>query len=238
MYYKLAKFFLSFFDSYNKKKVSNFLLKKNNGKISVLIDVGSHHGESIIFFKRNFVVEKILAFEADKDNFNILKKKTKKYNNLKLYNTAIGDKTGLVNFKKHYDSESSTIVKINENSNYFKKKNRYLNFFNFKKNKFPEEKIKINSLDKIIDSRDFNVIDLVKIDTEGYDFYVIKGLGKLIKKVKYIYFEHHFHDMLKKDYKFAEVDNFLKINNFKKDFKLKMFFRKTFEYIYSNNQLN
>ena len=101
---------------------------------------------------------------------------------MKLYNTAIGDKTGLVNFKKHYDSESSTIVKINENSNYFKKKNRYLNFFNFKKNKFPEEKIEINSLDKIIDSRDFNVIDLVKIDTEGYDFYVIKGLRKLIKK--------------------------------------------------------
>ena len=140
MYYKLAKFFLSFFDSFNKKKVSNFLLKKNNGKISVLIDVGSHHGESIIFFKRNFSVDKILAFEADKDNFNILKKKTKKYNNLKLYNIAIGDKTGFVNFKKHYDSESSTIVKINENSNYFKKKNRYLNFFNFKKNKFPEKK--------------------------------------------------------------------------------------------------
>ena len=44
--------------------------------------------------------------------------------------------------------------------------------------------------------------------------------------------------MLKKDYKFAEVDNFLKINNFRKDFKTKMFFRKTFEYIYSNNQLN
>ena len=75
MYYKLAKFFLSFFDSFNKKKVSDFLLKKNNGKISVLIDVGSHHGESIIFFKRNFSVDKIFAFEADKDNFNILKKK-------------------------------------------------------------------------------------------------------------------------------------------------------------------
>ena len=44
--------------------------------------------------------------------------------------------------------------------------------------------------------------------------------------------------LLKKDYKFAEVDNFLKINNFRKDFKTKMFFRKTFEYIYSNNQLN
>ena len=54
MYYKLAKFFLSFFDSFNKKKSFNFLLKKNNGKISVLIDVGSHHGESIIFLTEIF----------------------------------------------------------------------------------------------------------------------------------------------------------------------------------------
>ena len=235
MYYKLAKLFLSFFDSFNKKKVSNFLTKKNNGKIAALIDVGSHHGESINFFKKNFLVKKIFAFEADKESFNILKKNTEKLSGLKIFNIAIGDNNGFVNFKKHYDSESSTVVEINKNSNYYKKKNFYLNFFNFKKSIFPEEKIKICRLDNIIDSNEFKSIDLLKIDTEGYDFHVIKGLGKLIKKVKYIYFEHHFHDMLKKDYKFTDVDNFLKNNNFKKEFKTKMFFRKTFEYIYTNN---
>ncbi len=59
-----------------------------------------------------------------------------------------------------------------------------------------------------------------------------------MQKVKFIYFEHHFHDMLKKDYKYSDVDYFLKKNNFKKVFKTKMFFRKTFEYIYSNNKLD
>ena len=135
---------------------------------------------------------------------------------MKIFNIAIGDNNGFVNFKKHYDSESSTVVEINQNSNYYKKKNFYLNFFNFNKSIFPEEKIKICRLDNIIDSNEFKSIDLLKIDTEGYDFHVIKGLGKLIKKVKYIYFEHHFHDMLKKDYKFTDVDNFLKNNNFKR----------------------
>ena len=120
-----------------------------------------------------------------------------------------------------------------------KKKNFYLNFFNSKKKTFYSEKeIKIDSLDNIVDVDEFKLIDLIKIDTEGYDFHVIKGLGKLMQKVKFIYFEHHFHDMLKKDYKYSDVDYFLKKNNFKKVFKTKMFFRKTFEYIYSNNKLD
>ena len=238
MYYKLAKLFLSYFDLFNKKKVSNFLTKQNIRKISVLVDVGSHHGESINFFKKNFFVEKILAFEPDNQSFEILKKNIRNIENIKIYNFAVGDQNGSIKFKKHYDSESSTVVHINEKSKYFKRKNLYLNFFNSQKKIFLEKEIKIKSLDNVIDFDEFKYIDLIKIDTEGYDFHVIKGLGKLMKKVKFIYFEHHFHDMLKKDYTYFEVDNYLKQNNFKKVFKTKMFFRKTFEYIYSNDQLN
>ncbi len=239
MYYKLAKLFLLYFDNLNKKKVSSFLVKKNKGRISTLIDVGSHKGESINFFKKNFFVDRIFAFEPDEESFKILKKKIKKFKNIQIYNIAIGDKKGLIKFKRHYDSESSTVVDVNEKSNYFKKKNLYLNFFNSKKKTFYSEKeIKIDSLDNIVDVDEFKLIDLIKIDTEGYDFHVIKGLGKLMQKVKFIYFEHHFHDMLKKDYKYSDVDFFLKKNNFKKVFKTKMFFRKTFEYIYSNNKLD
>ena len=85
------------------------------------------------------------------------------------------------------------------------------------------------------DQENITNIYLIKIDTEGYDFHVIKGLGEIIKNVKYIYFEHHFHNMLKKDYTFLQVDKHLKNKNFTKVLKSKMFFRKTLEYIYKNN---
>ena len=55
--------------------------------------------------------------------------------------------------------------------------------------------------------------------------------------VNYIYFEHHFHNMLNKDYTFTQVHNFLTNNGFKKVFKTKMFYRKTFEYIYKNTKI-
>ena len=74
----------------------------------------------------------------------------------------------------------------------------------------------------------------MKIDTEGYELDVLQGLGTKIYNVKYIMFEHHYHDMLVKTYKFSDINELLIKNNFKKIFKAKMPFRKTFEYIYEN----
>tara|TARA_Y100001958_G_C21184793_1_gene514052 strand:- start:113 stop:832 length:720 start_codon:yes stop_codon:yes gene_type:complete len=238
MYYNIAKFILSLIDLRNKKKICNYFLKENKGRIETLIDVGAHRGESIRFFNKYFSVHKIYAFEPRIDNFEILKKNTKNLNNIKIFNLALGDKKGYADFYNHYDSESSTIVKINQNSSYFKKKNLYLNFLNLKKGSTKNTTVEVDTLDNLLNLEKLEFIDLVKIDTEGYDFHVLKGLGKLITKVKFIYFEHHFHNMLVKDYKFCDIDNFLKSKNFKKVFKTKMFFRKTFEYIYKNNSLN
>jgi hypothetical protein len=41
--------------------------------------------------------------------------------------------------------------------------------------------------------------------------------------------------MLIKKYKFSDIHNLLIKNNFYNSFKIKMFFRKSFEYIYLNN---
>ena len=54
-----------------------------------------------------------------------------------------------------------------------------------------------------------NNIDLLKIDTEGFEYEVIDGIGKEINKVKFIYFEHHFDDMLIKSYNLTNIHNYL-----------------------------
>ena len=109
---------------------------------------------------------------------------------------------------------------------------------NIKKNKFDLQQVEIDRLDNILKNEKIKSVDILKIDTEGYDFHVIKSMGDLLKNVKFIYFEHHFHNMLKKGYNFKDVNSFLKNNNFRKVFKTKMFSRKTFEYIYKNNSIN
>ena len=66
---------------------------------------------------------------------------------------------------------------------------------------------------------------------------ILKGLSNSIKKTKVIYFEHHFDLMIKKGYKFNDVNQLLIQNGFKQAFKNKMIFRKSFEYIYINSSI-
>ena len=96
--------------------------------------------------------------------------------------------------------------------------------------------VNVDTLKNFLDENLLNKIKILKIDTEGYDFNVIKGLKDRIKDVEYIYFEHHFHNMLDKNYNLSDVHDYLIKNGFKKVFKIKMRFRKTFEYIYNNSK--
>ena len=82
-----------------------------------------------------------------------------------------------------------------------------------------------------------NKIDFLKIDTEGFEFEILLGLQKNIKNINFILFEHHYDDMIKKKYKFKDINHLLILNNFKLIYKAKMPFRKSFEYIFSKKRI-
>lgn len=49
--------------------------------------------------------------------------------------------------------------------------------------------INIDTIENYCKENNIHHIDLLKIDTEGYDFNVIKGCGDMIKHIRYIQFE-------------------------------------------------
>ena len=69
-----------------------------------------------------------------------------------------------------------------------------------------------------------------------FELEILKGLEDKIKDIQVIYFEHHYDLMLKKNYKFRDINSLLRKNNFKNVYKIKMPFRKVFEYIYINEK--
>ena len=237
MYINFLHLIISLFDYPNKKKIINFFKNKFKNKISVFIDVGAHHGESINLFNKEFNISSIISFEPSLRNYNKLLKNNKKIKNLKTFNLALGEEKNLVSFTDHFETQSSTVSEINKHSNYFKKKNFFLDPLNINRKKIQISKIKMDRLDNILRELGIDSVDILKIDTEGYDFRVIRGLGDSIKLIKYIYFEHHFHDMLIKNYNLGDVNRYLNSYNFIKVFKSKMKFRKTFEYIYFNKEI-
>lgn len=236
---KIILFFLSLFDYLNKRKIISFFKNENISFINFFIDVGAHKGETYKLFEKNFEINEFHSFEASPLNYKLLEnfKSNLKKKNLFIYNKAVSDNEDEVDFFQLEETSSSTMSRLNLDSQYYKKKNKLLNLFRFKKN-FNIQTIKIKPilLSKFINKRKITIIDILKIDTEGNEYRVIKGLGDDIKKIKYIYFEHHFDDMIIKNYNLTDIHNYLLKNNFKKYFKIKMKFRKSFEYIYINNQ--
>ena len=102
-----------------------------------------------------------------------------------------------------------------------------------------KQAIDVQNLSEFIKNKNIDNIDILKIDTEGYEYNVLSGLIENdFKNIRFIYFEHHYDLMIKKEYKFNDINKLLLKNNFKQIFKIKMKFRKTFEYIFPDEMLS
>ena len=236
LYSKLILFLLNFLDYFQQKKIIKLINNKFSKPI-IVFDVGAHYGETINLFYKKLNLEKIYSFEASPKNFKILKKNTIKYpsDKVEIYNYGMGDKISKSFINQTLESSSSTINKFNNDSKYFKKKLKILNIKN-KDSFFHQVPISLFTLDDFIEKNSIKNIDLLKIDTEGFEFNIIKGLSKYSHKIKLIYFEHHYDDMLIKNYKFGDIHQLLINKEFIMIKKSKMIFRKSFEYIYENQK--
>ena len=235
-YSKLILKILNFFDFFQQRKIIK-LINSRFSKPIIVFDIGAHHGETIKLFCKNLSIKKIYSFEASPQNYQILEKNFSSFqtDKVEIYNYGIGDKISKDFINQTIESSSSTINKLNKNSKYFEKKLRVLNVE--KESFYQKLPITILTLDHFIEKNHIENIDLIKIDTEGYELNVLKGLSKNSKKVKLIYFEHHYDDMIIKDYKFSDIHKFLKNRGFIMIKKSKMIFRKSFEYVYENREI-
>ena len=174
MFLNLAKLILSFFDLLDRKKILAYFKRSIKGQLKCYIDVGAHHGESIKSFNKTFKIEKIIAFEPSEKNFKILSEKNKNIKNLKIFNIGLGEKKETLNFKQHIESQSSTLVKINDQSNYYKRKNFFLNFFNKNKIQFYDVKVKV-------DDKDYELQGVYEFTEDVYNNFLCTPEGDLEK---------------------------------------------------------
>jgi FkbM family methyltransferase len=219
MMQKITVLVLNFFDYFHKKKIINFL-KKKFSSLDVVFDVGAHKGESVELFIGNFIIKELYSFEPSFKNFSYLnsniQKIQKKYKstNFKIFNFGFGAIKDKLFLKQAAESSSSTLSDINKNSNYYKAKIKFLNGKESDHNFFEEFEVEIKTIDSFVSENSLKKIDLLKIDTEGHEHYVLKGFEQHMKIVKYIMFEHHYDDMLNKKYTFSDINKILIENKF------------------------
>ncbi len=238
---KITLIIINFFDFFHKKKIISFLKKNNNYNFNIIIDIGGHKGESIELFLKYFNSEKLISFEASPINYEMLKsninKIRKKFEKTEIIieNYAVGNENKSLKINQFIESSSSSLKQIDTNSKYFKKKIFFLK--NSQENFFRKEDVKMILLKDYLIKNNINKIDFLKIDTEGYEYETLLGLKEKLKKVKLILFEHHYDNMIIKNYKFRDIHKILVSNNFLQVLKVKMPLRKSFEYIYENKNI-
>ena len=140
----------------------------------VIFDVGANDGGSIERF-RKFIKNPIhiYSFEPSKQLFDELHKKYSENNDVTLVNIGVGDVTSEIVFNDHIIAHSSsTFNKMISDTKFAEKRN-----LNVDKYKVP-----IDSLDNYCRKNRLNKINLLKIDVEGFEEFVIKGAEKLLSK--------------------------------------------------------
>lgn len=135
---------------------------------SCAIDIGSHIGISVSHWAKEF--DKVYAFEPAQQHFACLIENLKKFNNVEKFNCAVGNFIG--------SSQGSYRTKKNSGS-FQLIDNGYVQ---------PKNKDKIRNLENVdvvkLDSFNFDQVDLIKIDVEGWEAEVLEGAVKTIKTHK------------------------------------------------------
>ena len=72
----------------------------------------------------------------------------------------------------------------------------------------------MNTLSDLISENNLNISNLLKIDTQGYEYQVLKGAENILPDVEVILAELNFIDIHKNVYLTADVIRFLNQNNF------------------------
>lgn len=189
---KIAEEFFFFIDKHiQQKRIFSYLKNQKIKFEGISVDVGAHAGlytDEILKLNPKIF---IILFEPQYNCFKTLKLKYKKNKRIKIYNIALSNKAQYLNmFVNKHDLTTSLNLYTKKKTIFFFIKSLIFNS-STKKMVIKTLKIKTKKLSTILSKKKNKIIDLIKIDTEGHDFNVIKGMGKHINKTKFIIVEFH-----------------------------------------------
>lgn len=166
-----------------------------------IIDCGSHIGLSILYFKSLYPKARIIGFEPNPENFEILQKniKTNKLKDVKLIKAAVSDKNG----------EAHLHVSLNNDEPWTWGDTIVYNMWGDKSedNNIPVKTVRLSTFIT-------SPVDFIKIDVEGSERAVVEEIEPKLHLVKAIVMEYHLTETGKIVNKYSEIKNIFERNGF------------------------
>lgn len=220
---KIINHIINFFGYEINKKNQNIINKFDdwtkflieNSK-PIIFDVGAGNGQSIKRYKKIFEFPEIHSFEPNLDEINIIKQNYSNDENLIINNIALGEKKEILEFNISHTPAHSSFNEFNKNTSWFKSR---LVKNNLDDKKYIKKKINIQTitLDDYVDKNQISNIDVLKIDTQGFEDKVLLGAQKCLKenKIKLIQLELIFSEVYNKSLQIYDVEKILIPNKYR-----------------------
>ena len=140
---------------------------------SCIVDVGGHIGFYTVRQALRAKRGHIITFEPSLEVFDRLRRNIEANNlhNVTAINKAVGDTQGIANFEERKWSINSGIVENKSETS---------------------REVKCTRLDEVLKEMECHRIDVLKIDTEGYEENILIGAEGILDRVARIVFETHY----------------------------------------------
>ena len=199
----------------NFDSIINFLLKKKDIEKHIYFDVGANLGQSIERFKKINPISKIHSFEPTPELYNKLKEKYANDKNVNLNGVGIGDNDSFSNFYTYKHHKVNSFIPIDRETKFWKSRVIATN----SSNEDFEKKIKVDitTIDNYCKKNNITEIDYIKVDTQGKEQDVLKGMKNLIEeqKVSIIELELIIGFGYNKNFSFLDYENILIPNGYR-----------------------
>ena len=176
-----------------------------NNKIDLVIDVGANVGQYALDLRKGGYTNRICSFEPLNKAFKTLKSRAEKDNKWEVYNLALGEiaKTDVINIS--YNSHSSSILEMLD---LHKKSQPNATYFD-------TQIIQIETLDNLFQDLSKSSSNIyLKIDTQGYESFVLNGALNSLKFIRFIQLEMSLKPLYNEQLLFEDLYFLLKKNNF------------------------
>jgi FkbM family methyltransferase len=171
-------------------------IRKSACRIETIFDVGANVGQTARRFRSSFPKAAIYCFEPVREMFEELQKSLAGHSKVQVFQVAMGNTSGTGKIYLGDHPTTNSLIEP-ENARGF-------------------EEVRIETIDSFCQARGIERIDLLKVDTEGFDLEVLKGAASMLSlgRVAFVLAEVGFHPGDTAHVLFDHVRDFLMSHGF------------------------
>lgn len=158
------------------------------GHIATIVDIGANVGAASIMLAVKYPEARIHAFEPGPAPLELLRRNAAAFPSIAVHDFGLGtDDIQRPLYRSQWDPMSASLLTSAENTPLF-------------------DSVTVRRASHALAALDATVIDLLKIDTEGFEVPILEDLGQLVREIRAIYIEFHSdRDRLLLDKRLAET---------------------------------